>query len=67
MSIVETKQPIKSREISKFCLAIDRRQQGYSKERIKQKIKRGDSGYGDLANRIKGVPYKNFQLYLNKS
>ena len=66
MSIVETKQPIKSREISKFCLAIDRRQQGYPKERFKQKIKRVYSGYGDLAIWMKGIPYKIFSsIWIN--
>ena len=56
MSILETKQLIRSREISKFWCVIKIRIGYYwfrdnreIQKRIKQKIKSVDSGYRDLA------------------
>ena len=78
VSIVETKEPIRSREISKFWRAINERtligskEAGiYLKDGIKQKIKSVDSRNRDLAIRIKGIQYKSFHgktgRYNNKS
>ena len=65
MSFAETEQPIGSREV---CLQSLRElllvgtQQGYPKERTKQKIKNVHSGYQDQANGIWGIKHKSFQL-----
>ena len=73
--IVETEQPIRSARNFEILWALFikelflvRRQQGYQKERTKEKIKQKiiksvDIGYRGLAIKIIGIQYKSIQLW----
>ena len=60
--LAETEEPIRSQKSLRAINELLGTQQGYLKERNKQKIKRVYSGYRDLSIGIKGIQCKSFQF-----